>query len=149
MVHTSTPRLQWILEAVRQDAGDAVRDAVQRQHAARGIGRAAQMIAPDARADDGAARVTAFLGAPEELTQRGRDAQHAEVAGADRKRTDAFGLPAIGQVRPFSRVCVQGRDVQCPAVFAKRDDDGTGQVAVDAVVPRIFFCYGPFSGPSC
>ena len=130
-------RLQWILEAVRQDAGDAVRDAVQRQHAARGIGRAAQMIAPDARADDGDARVAAFVGALEELTQRGRDAQHAEVVGADRKRADAFGLPTIGQVRPFGRVGVQGRDVQCPAAFAKRDDDGTGQVAVDAVVPRI------------
>ena len=61
------------------------------------------MIAPDARADDGDARVTAFVGALEELTQRGRDAQHAEVVGADRKRTDAFGLPTIGQVRPFGR----------------------------------------------
>jgi hypothetical protein len=95
------------------------------------------MLAPDAGADDGDARVAAFIAALEELTHRWRDARHAKIVSTHREHADTFGLSTIGQVRAFGGVGVQGRDVERPAAFAKREDDRTWELAIDAVVPRI------------
>ena len=122
--------LQRIVEALRQDAGDPVRDAVQRQQPARRVGGAAEVLPPDPFADHRDARVGALVGALEHAAENGPRAEDPEVVRADWQHAHPFGLRTIGEIDACRAVGVDGGEIQRPALIAEPGHGWTRQVAV-------------------
>jgi len=111
-----------ILEGVGQHRNDALPSAIDGQCLTDGIRTGAEILAPDALADDDSVRSLALIFVSKRLTKDRPHANRPEIIGANSQHGHTFRLCTIGEVCALAVVGVDGRQIEPRAAVAKRQE---------------------------
>ena len=123
-------RHERIVEGVGKHRHHLLAHTVDRQRLSNRIRARAEILPPDSLGDDDHVGSGALVVASERPAGQRLHAEDAEIVGPDRHDGDALGLRAIGQVRAFTVVGVDRREIERRAPVPERAESRPGHVAV-------------------